>query len=295
MNGKSLEDMTRDELLELLQSQREEGIRLSFSGKDLAKRIARKVQPRTSRRIAKYSVGSEEDQARNQLIEGENLQAMVTLYRERGQVDLILTDPPYNTGRDFRYNDKWDEDPNDPELGDLVSEDDGARHTKWMKFMLPRLKLMRDMLKPTGILAICIDHRELFRLGQMLDELFREENRLAVINWQKSATRRNDQQNVSTATEYVLVYAKDKGRAKTDLLDRPDELDAGYKNKDGDPEGPWLGVAPSIAFEIELLELWRRPSDGEYPERNQISACISKYPWFFERVWRGYVRLRYCD
>ncbi len=36
---------------------------------------------------------------------------MVTLYKERGQVDLILTDPPYNTGRDFRYNDRWDEGP----------------------------------------------------------------------------------------------------------------------------------------------------------------------------------------
>jgi adenine-specific DNA-methyltransferase len=102
---------------------------LAFSGKNAAKRIARKVQPRTSRTVAKYSIGTPEAQARNQLIEGENLQAMVTLYRERGQVDLILTDPPYNTGRDFRYNDRWDDDPNDPELGEFVSNDDGARHT----------------------------------------------------------------------------------------------------------------------------------------------------------------------
>lgn len=44
-----------------------------------------------------------------------------TLYGElpRGQVDLIVTDPPYNTGEDFRYNDKWDKDPNDPDLGEL--------------------------------------------------------------------------------------------------------------------------------------------------------------------------------
>jgi adenine-specific DNA-methyltransferase len=104
--AKTFEAMTREELVAFLRAQREEGIRITFSGKDLAKRLARKVQPRTSRRMAKYSVGSEEEQAANQLIEGENLQAMVTLYRERGQVDLILTDPPYNTGRDFRYNDR---------------------------------------------------------------------------------------------------------------------------------------------------------------------------------------------
>lgn len=226
--------MTREELLDLVYSQREEGIRITFAGKDVAKRIARKVQPRTSRRLAKYSVGTEEEQARNQVIEGENLQAMVTLHRERGKVDLILADPPYNTGRDFRYNDRWDEDPNDPELGELVTEDDGARHTKWMKFMWPRLKVMRDLLKPTGVLAICIDSRELFHLGKMLDELFRPENRLAIINWEKSYSPRADNRHVSTSTEYVLVYAKNEEVATTALLPRTAEMDARYKSPDGD-------------------------------------------------------------
>ena len=169
---------TQSDELETLRSQTEEGIRITFSGKDVAKQIARKVQPRTSRRSTKLSVGPEEERSRNQVIEGENLQAMVTLYRERGHVDLILTDPPYNTGRDFRYNDKWEEDPNDPDLGELVGADEVGRHTKWMRFMWPRLKVMKDMLRPGGVLAICIDHREIFRLGSMLDELFEEDNRL---------------------------------------------------------------------------------------------------------------------
>jgi len=51
--AKPPEDMTREELLDLVYSQREEGIRITFAGKDVAKRIARKVQPRTSRRLAK--------------------------------------------------------------------------------------------------------------------------------------------------------------------------------------------------------------------------------------------------
>ena len=68
---------------------------------------------------------------------GENLQTMVTLYKYRGEVDLIITDPPYNTGQQFRYNDKWDEDPNDPELGTLVAKEDGSRHTKWIKAIMP--------------------------------------------------------------------------------------------------------------------------------------------------------------
>jgi len=51
-----------------------------------------------------------------------------------------------------------------------------------MKFMLPRIQMMRQMLKSNGVLAICIDSRELFRLGQMLDEVFGENNRIAIIN-----------------------------------------------------------------------------------------------------------------
>ena len=157
-----------------------------------------RVRPRIARTIKKYSIGSEQDQSRNLLIEGDNLQAMATLFRERGQVDLILTDPPYNTGNDWRYNDRWEEDPNDPGIGEWVEPDDGARHTKWMRFMWPRLQLMKEMLKPAGVLAICIDHRELFRLGQMLDELFDERNRIAIINWQKASAPRPDNAHVST-------------------------------------------------------------------------------------------------
>jgi adenine-specific DNA-methyltransferase len=243
-SDKAIGRLSKAELIDLAASQAEElaalretseeGIRITFQGKDVAKRIARKVQPRTSRTIAKYSIGTEEQQARNLIIEGENLQAMTTLYRDRGQVDLILTDPPYNTGRGFRYNDKWDEDPNDPDLGDEVTLEDTGRHTKWMRFMWPRLKVMKDMLKPSGVLAICIDHRELFRLGAMLDELFDEENRLAIINWQKSYAPKSDKTHVSTATEYVLVYAKRESRAHTAALPRTEVANARYKNADGD-------------------------------------------------------------
>jgi adenine-specific DNA-methyltransferase len=273
---KPADEMTREELLELLRVRSEEGIRITFSGREVAKRIARKVQPRISRRITKYSVGPEELQACNEVIEGKNLQAMVTLYRERGQVDLILTDPPYNTGKDFRYNDRWEEDPNDPNLGDLVPADEPGRHTKWMRFMLPRLKVMKDMLKPSGVLAICVDQRELFRLGAMLDdeELFGEDNRVAVINWERSSTRRNDKSGVYSATDYILVYSKDRDRSTTALLDRTDAMDAAYKNPDNDPQGSWQGVspfAPGAATHPGMVYAIQSPFTGQlhYPSGTQ--------------------------
>ena len=55
------------------------------------------MRPRTMRTVKVHGVGDEDARAKNLLIEGDNLQALASLYREKGQVDLILTDPPYNT------------------------------------------------------------------------------------------------------------------------------------------------------------------------------------------------------
>lgn len=227
-------ELTVEELVEIVKEKAQRGVNLSFTGKQQARRIARLVRPRVQRLNAGLSLGSAEQRAKNLIIEGDNLQALASLYKWRGGVDLILTDPPYNTGNDFRYNDRWDEDPNDAGLGNWVPTDDPARHTKWMKFMYPRLQMMHSMLKIDGILAICIDHRELFHLGQMLDEIFGESNRLAILNWQKAYSPKSGNDHVSTATEYVLVYARNEALASTRLLDRTDEMDARYQNKDGD-------------------------------------------------------------
>ena len=235
-----LSKLSREELERLAKSMMTSGVALSFHGKRSAMQIAKKVRPRQTRREPKLHVGSPEAQSKNLLIEGENLQAMVTLYKYRGQVDLIVTDPPYNTGQYFRYNDRWDNDPNDPELGTIVSSEDGSRHTKWIKAMMPRLQIMKAMLKPSGVLAICIDDNELFHLGMMLDEVFGEKNRLAIINWQKTYSPKKSN-HVASATEYVLVYAKDNDLARTELLPRTEKMNARYSNPDNDPNGDWIG------------------------------------------------------
>jgi adenine-specific DNA-methyltransferase len=267
MHEAELESLSRDELLELLKSQNEDGIRIGFSGKANARKLARLVRPRILRTVRKYSCGGPDEQSRNLLIEGDNLQAMVTLFRERGQVDLIVTDPPYNTGNDWRYNDRWEHNPNDPGLGDWVSADDGARHTKWMRFMWPRLQMMKSMLKPGGVLAICIDFRELFHLGQMLDELFGENNRLGIINWQRTYSRSNDATHLATTTEYVLAYARDEEKAHSALLPRASGGTATNPDRD---EEPWTD-APATASDAKahknMVYAIQNPFTGEmqYP------------------------------
>jgi len=235
----SLEMMSKEELLDFAKKMINGGITLSFNGKRTAQVIERKVMPRIVKIDKELSFNANRGQGNNIIIDGENLQAMITLYKYKGQIDLIVTDPPYNTGKDFRYNDKWDTDPNEPDLGELVTLEDGSRHTKWMKFMLPRIQMMKAMLKPNGVLAICIDEREFFHLGMLLNEVFGEENRIGIINWQKAYSPKNDSKHVSTATEYVLVYARDKGLAKTNLMPRDKNMDLRYWNPDNDPLGVW--------------------------------------------------------
>lgn len=213
------------------------GIKIFFSDKAQAKQIIYRVKPRVLKELPRYSFNPE--RSPNLIIEGDNLQALASLSKYRHKVDLILTDPPYNTGKDFRYNDKWNEDPNDEGLGNLIKVDDPSRHTKWMKFMLPRLIVMRGMLKDSGVLAICIDEREIFNLGKMLDEVFGENNRIAIINWQKAYAPKNQMKHISPSTEYVLIYARDFEKVKTARVARSQKALKYYKNVDNDPKGSW--------------------------------------------------------
>ena len=287
--------LSRDDLIRLLLERDGAdagGIRLTYPGQTPPWQIIRQLKPRSQRIEPKLCVGNEAYQSQNMLIEGENLQALVSMYKYRGQVDLVLTDPPYNTGLDFRYNDRWDEDPNDPDLGTLVPADDGSRHSKWLRFMTPRLWMMKEMLRPGGVLAICIDHREVFRLGMLLDEMFGESNRIGIINWQKSYAPKNNvgkRSHISTSTEYVLVYAKSVDRAKTNLLPRSEAMNARYGNRDGDPKiwkagdltGPGADTHRSQVYGVQ------NPFTGQmvYPtagrcwaaERRRIKSMLEAY------------------
>jgi adenine-specific DNA-methyltransferase len=292
------EDLSRAALIKLLAEHDEtlaaagkDGIVMSYAGRTAPWQIIRQVKPKLCQINKGASVGPEEEQILNEVWDGENLSAMTTLYKYRGQVDLVLTDPPYNTGEDFRYNDKWDQDPNDPDLGDLVPENDGSRHSKWLRFMTPRLWMMRAMLKPGGVIAICIDHRELYRLGMLMDEIFREENRLAIINWQKAYSPKSDtggkkKGGVSTATEYVLVYAKDQDKAKTEMLPRTDAMNNRYGSKDGDPEEWKAGdaSAPGSETHAKMVYAIQSPFTGELYRPPQGSHWRSE-----KKVMRGWL------
>jgi len=82
-----IELLDQEDLIRLVRSMLSNGVALTFHGKRSAKEISRKVRPRVMRRESRLHVGSPVEQSRNLLIEGENLQTMVTLYKYRGEVE----------------------------------------------------------------------------------------------------------------------------------------------------------------------------------------------------------------
>ena len=167
-------------------------------------------KPRILEEIPEHGDLTDEDPG-NLVIEGDNRQAMVSLLPQYvGKVDVVLIDPPYNTGkRDFRYSDSRFDDPDaDTARGDFVAAEDGGKHTKWLNQMAPTLRIIRDLMAQHAVIFVHIDDRELPRLLLLMEEIFSERNRIGMLVW-KSATDNNPSQIV-TEHEYILVYAKDR-------------------------------------------------------------------------------------
>lgn len=170
------------------------------------------------RLLNKDSKLSTKEDSENLIIEGDNLEALKALMPYyAGQVKCIYIDPPYNTGNEkWVYNDRV----NSPEirkwLGKVVGSEgeDLNRHDKWLCMMYPRLKLLRDLLADDGVIFISIDDAEIYNLRIILDDIFEEDNIIAVLPTVMNLKGNQDEFGFAGTHEYTVVYAKDKLRAK---------------------------------------------------------------------------------
>lgn len=163
----------------------------------------------------------------NILIKGENLKALNYLQRDYScKIKTIYIDPPYNTGKDFIYKDKF------------KKNGDKEKHSSWLNFMYPRLSLARNLLKDDGVIFISIDDNEQANLKLLCDEIFGEENFVADFIWNNKYTTSNDI-DVSYQHEHILCYSKDRKIFKLELLPRTEKQNKDYKNRDNDPKGAW--------------------------------------------------------
>ncbi|MCZ3600686.1 site-specific DNA-methyltransferase [Lactobacillus crispatus] len=242
-----------------------EKYKFTWRGKRNAKRIA-DAPARTTTLIADKKSSKDWDATKNVYIEGDNLEVLKLMQKAYSEkVKVIYIDPPYNTGHDFVYKDKY-HDPYDNYLretgqidaeGNVITtnrESNGRFHTDWLNMMYPRLKLARNLLMDDGVIFISIDDNEDANLKKICDEIFGENNFLAQVVWERAYAPINLKKNFSESHDYILVYAKDASIVETRGIPRGDEADNRYSNPDNDPRGVWqsdnLSVGPAIESNI---------------------------------------------
>lgn len=154
------------------------------------------------------------DETENLYIEGDNLEVLKLLQHSyHGRVKLIYIDPPYNTGHDFVYRDKFgDTIENYREQAKLTEQSNadtsGSYHSAWCSMMLPRLRLARELMSDDGVIFISIDDNELINLQKICREVFGDSNVLAtIIVTVKPEGRRYGA--FAKTHEYMICCAKD--------------------------------------------------------------------------------------
>ena len=177
----------------------------------------------------------------NLIVHGDNLAALKSLLPTyHGKVKCVYIDPPYNTGNErWAYNDNVNSPLMQDWLGRVVDRDDLTRHDKWCCMMLPRLKLLRELLREDGVIFVSIDDNEVHHLRALMDEVFGEENFLATVIWEKVYGPKSSAKHFSENHDFVVAYARQKEMFTRNLLPRTSEADARYRNPDDDPRGPW--------------------------------------------------------
>ncbi len=124
------------------------------------------------------------------LIKSENYQALNTILPKfKEKVQTIYIDPPFNTGDDFSYVDRFQD-------------------SSWLALMENRLSLAKDFINQKGSFFLHLDYRANFLGRQLLDEIFKEDN---LINEIIYAYRIQGilQQGFPRKHDTIFFYAKD--------------------------------------------------------------------------------------
>ena len=224
---------------------------LTWPGKREAQRVAQ--LPTSAAIHPQFSESVDWESTRNVFIEGENLETLKALRTAyRGKVKMVYIDPPYNTGHDFVYSDRFAQTVREHEVETGARDAEGALkagtafeknaatsgafHSNWLSMMYPRLVLARELLAEDGVLVMSIDDDEMPRLRMLADNIFGEHNFYASVVWQKKYSPANDAKRFSDMHDYLLVYSRSEQFVRG-LFPRTEENNKPYKYDDGDGRG----------------------------------------------------------
>ena len=148
------------------------------------------------------------------LVEGDNLQAMQYMVNNdfKNKIDLIYIDPPFCCKADEKFGMiPWNKNTQSKnrvdELLPLIEQTAGLDIANYLRFMYPRLCLMKELLSDRGSIYVHLDWHVGHYVKIMMDEIFGRENFVNEIIWcyksggvgEKTFARKHDN---------IFLYAK---------------------------------------------------------------------------------------
>lgn len=151
------------------------------------------------------------------LVEGDNLQAMQYMVNNdfKNKIDLIYIDPPFCCKADEKFGMiPWNKNTQSKnridELLPLIEQTAGLDIANYLRFMYPRLCLMRELLSDKGSIYIHLDWHIGHYVKVMMDDIFGRENFVNEIVWgYKSPSQSN--LNYKRKHDVLLFYTKNFG------------------------------------------------------------------------------------
>lgn len=157
----------------------------------------------------------------NRLILGDSLQVMNSLLEYEGmggQVQMIYFDPPYGVkfGSNFQPfvrrrkvdHGKDDELSREPEMVKAYRDTWELGRHSYLSYLRDRCLMARELLDDSGSIFVQISDQNLHLVRAVLDEVFGEENFVALINYKTMMPLESGK--IESVVDYLCWYAKSK-------------------------------------------------------------------------------------
>ena len=250
------------------------------------------------------------DTTQNLYIEGDNLEVLKVLQESYlGKVKMIYIDPPYNTGKDFIYPDKYmmqadeyndatkyfDEDGN-INYSRTNSISNGRYHSDWCSIMYARLCVARNLLSDDGIIMISIDEYEQGSVREICDEVFGAANFVECLVYDKKAAPKGipPVNMVVGVHEYIYCYAKNSDKFSFVGVERSTD---GFSNPDNDPRGIWRNTNLKSTTSERVYQITDPDTGVSYSDtwafsEDEMKRLISEKRVLFPKNKNGQVRVK---
>ncbi|GAA7391246.1 hypothetical protein BD0138_13120 [Helicobacter pylori] len=131
-----------------------------------------------------------ENEINGTLIKSENYQALNSLKnRYKETIDCIYIDPPFNTGSDFAYIDRFQD-------------------STWLSLMHNRLELAYDFLSSQGSFYLHLDNNANYLGRMLLNDIFGKENFRNEIIWRRKQATSYGDKYFGIVSDTIFLYSK---------------------------------------------------------------------------------------